>query len=61
MWQGFEKVRRPPYTEATKATARSQPAPAPPMHAYKIRASSWAECLALRPKGVAGPCPPGGG
>eukprot|EP00966_Prymnesium_polylepis_P005333 122868-Prymnesium_polylepis.1 len=55
MWQGFERVRRPPYTKATKPTARPQPAPAPPLHAYKPCASSWVKYrLALRPKGVAG-------
>eukprot|EP00966_Prymnesium_polylepis_P185088 4289767-Prymnesium_polylepis.1 len=26
MWQGFEKVRRPPYTQATQAPTRSPPA-----------------------------------
>eukprot|EP00966_Prymnesium_polylepis_P041236 956729-Prymnesium_polylepis.1 len=63
MWQRFERVRRPPYTKPTKSTARPQPAPAPPLNAYKPRASSWVKYrLALRRlKGVAGLCPPGGG
>eukprot|EP00966_Prymnesium_polylepis_P305566 7061264-Prymnesium_polylepis.1 len=63
MWQGFEKVRRPPCTKPQKNPPPApSPRPLPPTHANTTSASSWVGYrLALRPQGVAGLCPPGGG
>ena len=55
MWQGFEKVRRPPYTQATQAPPPAHPLITRIAPRHKARVPHRVEYrLAHRPRGMPG-------